>query len=284
MRPRLLPGHALAARLRLAARAIGLVALLATAPGARANEGGFDAAALEAWALAHGGRDAPRTYAYQGTVYDLPSGRILATLDGWQVARAFAGGTADPGAWYVVRRAFLLYRAPGSGEILARYPDVRASSVPVPSLSIVRYVLRGDRLVPTAVSGVRGATRDISLPEQLGATREDGAWVFRRVLTPPDPQQKPFELTEIVSQPGPAGGAPRVRFAMTKVADNWGFLPAGGRHLLHLSWRPVATRAALAPVVRNLLEDEAPPALGTLPATVEAAYAELGLPRPAAGR
>ncbi|MCU0760940.1 MAG: hypothetical protein MUF07_17315 [Steroidobacteraceae bacterium] len=275
------------ARLRHAARRLGLLALLsaaAVAPAARAHERGFDAAALEAWALAHGGRDAPRTYAYEGTVYDLPSGRILATLDGWQLARAFPGGVADPGAWYVVRRAFLLYRAPGSGEILAHYPDVRASRMPVPSLSIVRYVLRGDRLVPTAVAGVRGAIRDVSLPEQLGAAREDGAWVFRRVLTPPDPRQKPFELTEIVAQPGPSGAAPRIRFAMTKVADNWGFLPAGGRHLLHLSWRPVAGLEALAPVVRRLLEEDAPPALGTLPATLDAAYGELGLPRPAGGR
>jgi hypothetical protein len=71
---------------------------------------------------------------------------------------------------------------------------------------------------------------------------------------------------------------------MTKVADNWGFLPAGGRHLLHLSWRPVAGLEALAPVVRRLLEEDAPPALGTLPATLDAAYGELGLPRPAGGR
>lgn len=271
-------GHRLA---MLASLVLSLSLSLWPATAAHAQEGGFDAAALAAWARAHGGVDAPRAYAYHGTVYELPTGRILGTVDGWQLARSFPGGKDDPGAWYVVRRAFLLYRAPGSGEIVARYPDVRASAAPVPTLSIVRFALQGDRIATTGVSGVRGATREVALPEQLGAAREDGAWVFRRVITPPDPQQKPFELTEVVAGDGATERAPRVRFVMTKVADNWGFLPPGGRHLLHLDWRPVTGEAQLAPVIRDLLRDEAPASLRTLPATLDEAYAELGLARAA---
>ena len=246
-----------------------------TAP-ARAEEGGFDAAALAAFAQANGGTEAPRTYVYRGTVYDAPGGRILATLDGWQIARAFAGGTAEPDAWYVVRRAFLLYRAPGTGEVLAYYPDVRAKAMPTPPLSIVRYRLRGDRVTSTALSGIRGSTRDIALPEQLSVRREEGSWVFRRVLSPPDPQQKPIELTETIYEPLAAGGAPRIRSVMTKVAENWGFLPAGGRHLLHLSWRPAGTSDAVPAVIRRLLDDEAP-GMKSLPASLADAFAELGV-------
>jgi hypothetical protein len=252
---------------RLLRRASSIVALAALAWSASApllaREGGFDAAALEAWARAHGGVDGPRTYAYGGTVYDVPGGKILATVDGWQLARTFPGGARDPGAWYVVRRAFLLYRAPDSGEILARYPDVRSRSAPVPVLSIVRFALRGDRVVTSGVSGVRGATREVALPEQLGAAREDDAWVFLRVLSPPDPQQKPIELTEIVARDGGTDAAPRA-----------------GRHVLHLSWRPVAGLESVAPVLRQLVTAEAPSALASLPASLEAAYAELGLPLP----
>ncbi len=241
-----------------------------------AQEGGFDAAAVAAYAQAQGGNAKARMYAYGGTVYDVPSGRILATVDGFQIARAFPGSRAEPDTWYVVRRAFLLYRAPGSGEVLAYYPDVRAQNMPVPSLGIVRYQLRGDRIVTAALSGVRGNTRNIALPEQLGAAREDDSWVFRRVLSPPDPQQKPIELTEIVMADHSAGAEPRIRFVMTKVADNWGFLPPGGRHLLHLSWRPVSSMASLAPRVRSLLDDEAP-AVKSLPGSLAAAFAELGV-------
>ncbi|MFO1456053.1 MAG: hypothetical protein U1F18_07400 [Steroidobacteraceae bacterium] len=269
---------------RLLCQASSIVVLVVLACSASApllaREGGFDAAALEAWSRAHGGVDGPRTYAYSGTVYDVPGGKVLATVDGWQLARTFPGGARDPGAWYVVRRAFLLYRAPGSGEILARYPDVRARSAPVPVLSIVRFALRGDRVVTSGVSGVRGATREVALPEQLGATREDDAWVFLRVLSPPDPQQKPIELTEIVARDGATDAAPRARFVMTKIAENWGFLPPGGRHVLHLSWRPVAGLESVAPVLRQLVTAEAPPALASLPSSLEAAYAELGLPLP----
>ena len=170
--------------------------------------------------------------------------------------------------------------APDSGEILARYPDVRSRSAPVPVLSIVRFVMRGDRVVTSGVSGVRGATREVALPEQLGAAREDDAWVFLRVLSPPDPQQKPIELTEIVARDGATDAAPRARFVMTKIAENWGFLPPGGRHVLHLSWRPVAGLESVAPVLRQLVTAEAPPALASLPSSLEAAYAELGLPLP----
>lgn len=242
--------------------------------------GGFDRAALDAYARAHGGESAPRQYAYGGTAYELPSGRILATVDGWQLARSFPGGAQDPDAWYVVRRAFLLYRAPESGEILARYPDVRARNAPVPVLSIVRHALQGDRVVTTGVAGVRGATREVALAEQLGAAREDDGWVFRRVLSPPDPQQKPLEITEILYGDAHRPAAPRIRFVMTKIAENWGFLPPGGRHVLHLAWRPVAADSELPASVRSLLATEAPAAINSLPATLEAAYAELGIARP----
>jgi len=262
-------------------------ALFAAAAPARSEDGGFDAAALAAFAAASGGVDAPRISAYRGTVYDAPGGRILSTLDGYQIARSFRGAAAEPDTWYVVRRAFLLYRAPGTGEVLAYYPDVRARTMPAPPLSIVRYRLRGDRVSSTALSGVRGNTRDVTLPEQLSVTREEGSWIFRRVLSPPDPQQKPIELTETVYEPRPGGAAPRIRAVMTKVADNWGFLPPGGRHLLHLSWRPVAGPEALPPIVRRLIDDEAP-GMKALPANLAEAWAELGaagfpqLPAPAA--
>jgi hypothetical protein len=255
--------------------ALGLVALAACALPAQGEDGGFDAAGLAAFAQANGGAETPRTYVYRGTVYDAPGGRVLATLDGWQIARAFPGGASEPDSWYVVRRAFLLYRAPGTGEVLAYYPDVRAKAMPVPPLSIVRYRLRGDRVTSTALSGVRGNTRDITLPEQLSATREDASWVFRRVLSPPDPQQKPIELTETIYEPV-TGAAPRIRSVMTKVADNWGFLPPGGRHLLHLSWRPVGTQAGVPPLIRRLLDDEAP-GMKVLPASLAEAFAELGV-------
>lgn len=273
-----LPGQPLrrGAWLRLAARLALFVTLALTAHSALAQVGGFDRESLAAFVRTQGGADAPRGYAYAGTVYDVPSGKVLATVDGWQLARVFPGGAADPGAWYVVRRAFLLYRAVGSGEILAYYPDVRAASTPVPTLSIVRYALEGDRVVSRAFSGRRGNAREATLPEQLGAAREDDSWVFRRVLSPPDPQQKPIELMEIVLHEPGGRAPPRIRSVMTKVADNWGFLPPGGRHLLHLAWRP-AGEAALAPVVRELVTQQAPPALRSLPPTLQAAWDELGM-------
>lgn len=253
-----------------------VIALLLGTRSAAALEGGFDSASLAGYARAQGGVEAPRVYAFNGTVYDAPGGRVLATLDGFQIARAFAGGRDEPGVWYVIRRAFLLYRAPGSGEVLAYYPDVRTNAMPAPALSIARYELRGDRILSRAVSGVRGRLREISLPEQLGVVREDDTWVFRRVLSPPDPQQKPIELTEtVMAMATPSDGTPRIRSTMTKVADNWGFLPPGGRHLLHLSWRPVAGFGALADRVQAVI-DAAPAGLKTLPDTLPKALAELG--------
>ncbi len=265
---------------RVAIAAMALIVPAAIAGGDTITGGGFDRAVLDTYARAHGGESAPRQYAYGGTAYELPSGRILATVDGWQLARSFPGGAQDPDAWYVVRRAFLLYRAPDGGEILARYPDVRARSAPVPVLSIVRHALQGDRIVTTGVAGVRGATREVALAEQLGAAHEDDGWVFRRVISPPDPQQKPLEITEILYGDAGRPAAPRIRFVMTKVAENWGFMPPGGRHVLHLTWRPVAADSGLPASVRSLLANEAPAAMTSLPATLEAAYAELGLVRP----
>lgn len=237
--------------------------------------GGFDRAALSAYVDAQGARDAPRLYAYSGTVYDVPSGRILATVDGYQQARAFGAPAPDDSA-FVVRRAFLLYRAVDDGRVLRVYPDVRAARTP-PPLSLTRLALSGDRIASVAVSGTRGEARRVTVPEQLDAHREGAHWVFRRVLAPPNPIEQPVEIQEAVVRDAAAPAGERIRWVMTKVANNPDFLPPGGRHLLHLTWRPVERWDELAPIVREFIEREAP-GMKTLPATLAAALSELGLP------
>jgi hypothetical protein len=250
------------------------VLFLLGSPAASAQSGGFDRAAFEAYVETLGGTMAPRFYGYTGTVYDVPSGKIIATVDGYQLARVFRN-TVDPNQAVLVRRAFLLYRAVGSGEVISHYPDVRAKSMPKPPLGLVRLKLEGDRATTRAVVSNSGLPTNITLPEQLSAAREGGDYVFRRVLSPPDPQQQPIEVTEMVLRPS---GLPseRIRIVMTKVANNQSFLPPGGRHLLHLVWRPVERFEDLPPVIRRFIDDEAP-LMKSLPDTLETALAEIGL-------
>lgn len=249
-----------------------LAAVVLAAPAAIA--GGFDRAAFTAYVDSQGNRDAPRLYAYSGTVYDVPSGKILATVDGYQQARTF-GAAAPDGPAFVVRRAFLLYRAADDGRVLRVYPDVRAART-APPLSITRLALAGDRVASTAISGTRGEARRITVPEQLDARREAAHWVFRRVLAPPNPIEQPVEIQEVVVRDAAVPTPERIRWVMTKVANNTDFLPAGGRHLLHLTWRPVDRWDELPASVRDFMDREAP-GLKTLPGTLEAALAELGL-------
>jgi hypothetical protein len=258
-------------------RRLALFLLLAcAAPPAFAQSGGFDATTFDAYVETLGGTAGPRTYGYTGTVYDVPSGKIIATVDGYQLARVFRD-PATPNEAIVVRRAFLLYRDPASGAILSYYPDVREKSVGKPPLSLARLTREGDRVSTRAVTGLGGKPTSLSLPEQSSVAREGTDIVFRRVLAPPDPQQQPVEVTEMVLR---AGGSPpeRVRITMTKVANNQSFLPPGGRHLLHLIWRPVARFEDLPPVVRKLIDEEAP-MMKSLPETLAAALKEAGLER-----
>lgn len=248
--------------------------LLFAAPFASAQSGGFDRTAFEAYVETLGATDGPRFYAYTGTVYDVPSGKIIATVDGYQAARVFRDA-AKPDEAVLIRRAFLLYRAPGSGEVISYYPDVRAKSVSKPPLGLVRLALEGDRATSRAVVSNSGQPTNITLPEQLSVTREGTDYVFRRVVSPPDPQQQPIEVMEMVRR---ASGKPseRIRIVMTKVANNQSFLPPGGRHLLHLVWRPVERFEDLPPVIRTFIDAEAP-VMKSLPETLDAALKEVGL-------
>jgi hypothetical protein len=258
-------------------RGIVLLMLLLSAPSPGfAQTGGFDRAAFDAYVESLGGLDAPRAYGYRGTVYDVPSGRVVARVEGYQIARAFRDA-ARPDEAVLVRRAFLIYRAAESEAVLAYYPDIREKTIGRPPLSVVRLTLAGDRVTTRAVTGLGGKPTSISLPEQLSAAREGAAFVFRRVLAPPDPQQQPVEITETVRR---AEGAPpeRIRTTMTKVANNQSFLPPGGRHLLHLVWRPAARFEDLPAGVQKLIEAEAP-MMKSLPETLAAALAEAGLDR-----
>ncbi len=239
--------------------------------------GGFDSGSFARFIQALGGTERARWFAYSGTAYDVPSGRVIATVEGDQQARVFRGprrpdGTAPD---CVVRRAFLLYRAPADGAIIAVYPDVRANVTP-PPLSISCYRLEGDRVASESLSGVRGKVRSIAVPESLRATREDDSFVFRRVLAPPNPREQPVEIQETVLTP--RGRTADIRTVMTKSALNVFLPPEGGRHLLHLIWRPVPDESCLSPRVREFIVKEAP-AITTLPATLDGALREFGLER-----
>lgn len=260
---------------RLSSLLILLAAFVTSGPSAvSAQSGGFDRAAFEAYVETLGGAEGPRFYGYQGTVYDVPSGKIIATADGYQLVRVFRDA-AKPGEAILVRRAFLLYRAVGSGDVISYYPDVRAKTVAKPPLSITRLTHAGDTVTTRSFTGLGGQARAVSFPEQVSAAREGADYVFRRVISPPDPQQQPIEVTEMVLRA--SGAAPeRIRIVMTKVANNQSFLPPGGRHLLHLIWRPAAQFADLPPIVQKLIDEEAP-LMKSLPETLPAALAEVGL-------
>jgi hypothetical protein len=250
-----------------------LAGLAAACP--QAGAGGFGPEAFAAFVDAQGERAAPRLYAYRGEVYDVPGGQLVATVEGYQQARVFPVANARSQA-FVARRAVLLYRAPGTGAVLRVYPDVRAS-VTAPPLGLVRYTLSGDEVRSESVSGTRAAARSLDVPENLDAHREGADWVFRRVLRPPNPVEQPVEIQESVVRPGPGPASGRIRSVMTKVANNTVIFAPGGRHVLHLVWRPVENWSALPPGVREFLDREAP-GMKTLPASLEDSLAELGLP------
>ncbi len=101
-------------------------------------------------------------------------------------------------------------------------------------------------------------------------------FAFRRMLAPPNPVEQPLEVVEMRVHPGARSAEDRARVSMTKVANNTDFLPAGGRHLMHLNWRPVHDLEDLPASVREFMPREAP-GMASLPPTLGAALEELGL-------
>jgi hypothetical protein len=269
----------LARRFRAAALSAALALLFASAVVAPAHAadpsvGGFDRDSFRAYVSAQGGERAPLMFVYRGTTLDVPSGRVLAVVDGFQIAHATLPDAQ--GRAYAWRRAFLLYRDATSGVVLRHYPDVRASRT-APPLSITRLALIGDVLEPIALSGVRGGPpRRVVANERLAARRDGRDFVFQRVLTPPNPIEQPVEIMETLVRSSGGTARDRLRMSMTKVANNTDFLPPGGRHVLYMTWRPVERWADVPESLRQFVDTEAP-GMKTLPATLADALAELGL-------
>lgn len=253
-------------------RALPLVLLLSlVAPVVASGAGGFDERSFARFVDALGVVDAPREYVYAGEAYDYSTGRVIARIEGYQISRVSVAKREA----HVWRRAFLLYRSPEDGHILASYPEVRGGSPAL--LSLTRYELLGDRLKVNAWVGGGGKSRALHLPDDTTAAHEAQRDVFRRTYGSSDAAHASFEIQEtVVARGGARARSVDVRSTLFKVAEGSLFPSQIGRYVVSVAWWPMVDRAGLSPSLRLFLRDEAP-AMMRLPASLQEAKRELGV-------
>lgn len=231
-----------------------VVACLALWP-ATLRAGGFDRALFEVFVDSNMGTDGKPVYYYStGTVQTFPGGRLLATIEGVDMARLLR---RDPdGTVHKASRKFYIMRDPETGAVIEEI-DGKPNDRYFYSYQYMTFRLEGDRLAGTSTQGSGAALRRVDIGSAMEARRIGDVVAF----SAPNAREAAdgtgsFEMYEFWVTPRRARLRPSATLTLTLV--NWHPIGQGKPVYTHrTSWR-VDRYADLPASIRQYIETRAP--------------------------
>jgi len=235
-----------------------LFALLALGLGAvpvSAGANGFTPEIFETFVDSNMGLDGSPVYYYStGTVREFPGGRLLANIEGVDMARLLRRD--EDGTVHKAARKMYILRDPESGEVIdtiAGKPDTRYFY----PYQYMTFRLDGDRLKGTSTQGAGDQVRTVDIGANFQARKVGDTTVFSapnfRAL--PDGTGS-FEMYEFWVPPRSAGIEPPATLTLTLV--NWHPIGEGKPVYTHrTTWR-VDDFAELPESLRSYIAERAP--------------------------
>lgn len=160
------------------ARAAILALLLAAAASAQADP--FDRELFEQWVLMRVGGGEPVYWYSSGTIRAYPGGKLIATIEGYDVARLDSAESTPDKAVQLSRKTYL-YRDAGTGEIM-RNPDGSPVAPIAYPYQLISYELKGGALETWVEQGAGEAIRRIGPGGDLRAQRLEAGTLFTAPL------------------------------------------------------------------------------------------------------
>jgi hypothetical protein len=239
---------------RLCAILVGAAVMLVLSP-ARAAAGGFDRELFDVFVDSNMGSDGRPVYYYStGTVKTFPGGRLLATIEGVDMARLLRRD-AD-GTVHKASRKFYIMRDPDTGAVIEQI-DGKPNDRYFYPYQYMTFRLEGDRLAGTSTQGTGAALRKVDIGSAMEARRVGDVVAF----SAPNARESAdgtgsFEMYEFWVTPRRAKLQPSATLTLTLV--NWHPIGQGKPVYTHrTSWR-VDRYADLPASIREYIEAQAP--------------------------
>ncbi len=221
----------------------------------RSEAAGFDRELFETFVESNMGTDGQPVYYYStGTLKTFPGGRLLATIEGVDMARLLRRD-AD-GTVHKASRKFYILRDPATGAIIEQI-DGKPNDRYFYPYQYMTFRLEGDRLSGTSTQGSGAALRRVDIGSAMDARRIGDVVTFSAPNTRESADGTgSFEMYEFWVTPRKAKISPSTTLTLTLV--NWHPIGQGKPVYTHrTSWR-VDRYAELPQSIRDYIETRAP--------------------------
>jgi hypothetical protein len=188
-----------------------------------------------------------------GEIYEYPSGKLLAKVEGIDTARYLKSESTPTKALQLSRKIFF-YRDLNTNEVLREVNGIKTEPIAYPYQQIT-YELRGDKMVTSVVQGKHPRIQKIEGGGDMIARQFKGLTMFSAPLFLNFPNYKAFENYDFLIQPKGAKGAPRYQLTWNRR----GALPpffGGGDSVFQLASYRVDKYSDLPKTMRDALESD----------------------------
>ncbi len=188
-----------------------------------------------------------------GEIYEYPSGKLVAKVEGIDTARYVKSESSASTALQLSRKIFF-YRDFKTNEILREVNGMKVEPIAYPYQQI-SYELKGDRIVTSVVQGKTPRVQKIEGGSEMIARRLNGLTIFSAPLFLNFPGSKAFENYDFFIQPKTAKGAPRYQLTWNRRGDLPKFF-GGGDSVFQLTSYRIDKYADLPKTMRDALESD----------------------------
>jgi hypothetical protein len=188
-----------------------------------------------------------------GEIYEYPSGKLLAKVEGIDTARYLKSESNATKALQLSRKIFF-YRDLKTNEVLREVNGMKVEPIAYPYQQIT-YELRGDKIVTSVVQGKHPRIQKIEGGGDMIARQFNGLTMFSAPLFLNFPNYKAFENYDFFIQPKGAKGVPRYQLTWNRR----GALPpffGGGDSVFQLASYRVDKYSDLPKTMRDVLESD----------------------------
>jgi hypothetical protein len=214
---------------------------------------GFDANLFKQFTEMRIGTGEPIYWYCVGEIYEYPSGKLVAKVEGVDTARYIKSESNANRALQLSRKIFF-YRDPKTNEILREINGQKVEPIAYPYQQIT-YELKGEKLVSSVVQGKAPRVQKIEGGGDMIARQFNGLTMFSAPLFLNFPNYKAFENYDFLIQPICAKGVPRYQLTWNRRGNLPPFFGGGDSVFQLVSYR-VDKYTDLPKTIRGVLESD----------------------------
>jgi hypothetical protein len=214
---------------------------------------GFDANLFKQFTEMRIGTGEPIYWYCVGEIYEYPSGKLVAKVEGVDTARYIKSESNANRALQLSRKIFF-YRDPKTNEILREINGQKVEPIAYPYQQIT-YELKGEKLVSSVVQGKAPRVQKIEGGGDMIARQFNGLTMFSAPLFLNFPNYKAFENYDFLIQPKGVKGVPRYQLTWNRRGNLPPFFGGGDSVFQLVSYR-VDKYTDLPKTIRGVLESD----------------------------